>query len=163
MTDQNPLLISLISAGITLVLAIFAGFSLWRLRKLRNNFTLKDQPVNLEEILGGLAVKIRDLEREHLNTENIIAEIRHHLTLPIQKVGVVRFNSLSNEGGNLSFVIALLDNDNNGFTITSMHARDHARVYTKVINQGVSESQLTEEEIQAVTQAQSSWQTRLKH
>lgn len=163
MTDQILLIIALAAAAVTLALAAYIIVSLWQLKKLRSNFTLKNQPVNLEEILSGLAVKIRDLERAQINTENIISEIQHHLTLPVQKIGIVRFNSLSNEGGNLSFAIALLDSDNNGITLTSMHARDHARVYTKIINAGVSESQLTEEEIQAVTQAQSSWQQRLKH
>ena len=123
---------------------------------------LQNQPVNLEEILSGLAVKLRDLEREHLTAEEAILELRHHLQLPIQKFGIVRFNSLSNEGGNLSFSIALLDSNNNGVTLTSMHARDNNRIYTKVISEGVSEAQLTEEEIQAITTAQTKWQQHLK-
>jgi len=59
-------------------------------------------------------------------------------------------------GGNQSFVIAMLDNKNNGFIISSLFTDEGNRVYAKTIKQGKSDHLLSGEEIQAVERAISS-------
>ena len=53
----------------------------------------------------------------------------------------------------VAWSIALLDESRNGTVITSLHARDHARVYMKEIFAGRSEQRLSPEELSAVEQA----------
>jgi hypothetical protein len=65
---------------------------------------------------------------------------------------MVRF-SQHNEAGNLSFSVALLDANANGFVFSSLHGRDGCRVYSKDIKAGKSKSKLTEEEQQALNEA----------
>ena len=71
----------------------------------------------------------------------------------IQKTSVVRFNPFNEMGGNQSFVIALLDNKNNGFVISSLFTNEGNRVYTKAIKDGKSNYKLSKEEKEAVDKA----------
>jgi hypothetical protein len=143
--------------------AVYTFLKLRTLERLRNNFMLQGQDVNIEEILSGLAVKIRDLERNEEAIEAAIAALRHELHFVVQKVGMVRFNSLSDQGGNLSFSIAILDKTHTGLVITSMHGREQNRVYAKPITAGQSDIALTEEETQAVNAAHEDWNKRINN
>ncbi len=71
----------------------------------------------------------------------------------IQRVGIVRFNPFHSTGGDQSFSLALLDRDNNGVVITSLHANDMTRVYAKPVQNGGSEQQLSREEEKAILAA----------
>jgi hypothetical protein len=71
----------------------------------------------------------------------------------IQKTGIVRFNPFKEIGGNQSFVIALLDDKNNGFVISSLFVKEGNRVYAKAVNNGKSDHSLSEEEVEAINKA----------
>lgn len=71
----------------------------------------------------------------------------------IQKSAIVRYNPFKDMGGEQSFTIALLDAKNSGIVISSLFTREGTRVYTKLIIQGESKNQLTEEEKQAIEEA----------
>ena len=72
----------------------------------------------------------------------------------IQRVGLIRFNPFKELGGDHSFSLAILDKENSGIIITSLHTRDRTRVYMKDINKGQSSSELSAEEKKALDQAQ---------
>lgn len=69
------------------------------------------------------------------------------------KRGIVRFNPFNDIGGNQSFAIALLDNKNNGFVISSLFVKDGNRVYAKLIKNGKSDHLLSSEEKEALKKA----------
>jgi hypothetical protein len=71
----------------------------------------------------------------------------------IQKTGIVRFNPFSDLGGNQSFVIALLDKNNNGFVISSLFVNEGSRVYAKAVREGKSDHTLSKEEQEAIERA----------
>jgi hypothetical protein len=56
-------------------------------------------------------------------------------------------------GGNQSFVIALLDDKNNGFVISSLFVKEGNRVYAKAIREGKSDYLLSKEEVEAINRA----------
>ena len=56
-------------------------------------------------------------------------------------------------GGKLSFAMALLDKNNNGFIINSIHSREGCYTYIKEIVKGESYILLGEEERQALEKA----------
>ena len=70
-----------------------------------------------------------------------------------QKLGFLRFNPFDDSGGNISFALALLDAHDDGVVISSLHGREGTRVYAKTVKSGLSESKLTEEELQAIKEA----------
>ena len=65
----------------------------------------------------------------------------------------MRFNPFNDLGGNQSFVIALLDNENSGFVISSLFVKEGNRVYAKAIRNGKSDHLLFDEEKEAIERA----------
>jgi len=100
--------------------------------------------------------KILDTHNKNL-TElgKIMVELIDHQKLAVQRVGMVRFNPFGDTGGNMSFVLALLDGQNNGILISSLHGREGTRIYAKALDKGVPTAPLTEEEKSAIGKAQS--------
>ena len=63
-------------------------------------------------------------------------------------------NDAFNEmGGNLSFALTLLDGENSGFIINSMHSREGCYNYIKEIVKGASYIELSEEEAESLERA----------
>lgn len=119
-------------------------------QKLSKGLTKKGLKSVLEELLKNseegtkrvdeLLEKIDKLEKESL--------------FSIQKVGLVRFNPFSETGGNQSFSLALLDGQDSGFVITSLHSREITRMYAKEVKKGKQGSyELSAEEKRAVKSA----------
>jgi hypothetical protein len=64
--------------------------------------------------------------------------------------GLVRYDAYSDMGGRQSWSLALLDGTGTGAVVTSLHARDHARVYLKELVEGEATQRLSPEEEEAV-------------
>ncbi len=67
--------------------------------------------------------------------------------------GIVRYDAYEDTGGRQSWSMAILNAERTGAIITSLHARDHARVYLKQVHAGVSEQRLSPEEQRALATA----------
>ena len=63
--------------------------------------------------------------------------------------GMVRYDAYRDMGGSQSWSIALLDGNQSGAVVTSLHARDHARVYLKELVEGTPGQRLSPEEERA--------------
>jgi hypothetical protein len=70
-----------------------------------------------------------------------------------QRIGLVRFNPFEDTGSNQSFALALLDADDDGVVISSLHARGTTRIYAKAVASGRPEGALSDEEGQALALA----------
>ena len=70
-----------------------------------------------------------------------------------QKIGIVKYDAFKEMGGKLSFSLCLLDDENNGFILTSMHTREGCYTYVKEIIKGESFVVLSEEERSALEEA----------
>ena len=56
-------------------------------------------------------------------------------------------------GGNLSFVLAMLDGNNTGFVLDAVHSREGCYLYLKEVEEGATEVLLGSEEQEALEQA----------
>ena len=56
-------------------------------------------------------------------------------------------------GGNLSFVLAMLDDNNTGFVLDAVHSREGCYLYLKEVEEGATEVLLGSEEQEALEQA----------
>ncbi len=82
-----------------------------------------------------------------------ISYLEEDTKLHIQKIGLVRFNPFRELGGDHSFSLAVLDAEDSGIIITSLHTRDRTRVYMKDIRKGKSGFELSAEEKKALGSA----------
>ena len=67
-----------------------------------------------------------------------------------QKMGLVKYDAFNQMGGQLSFSLALLDENNNGFILNSVHSTEGCYSYTKEIKNGESSISLGSEEAEAL-------------
>lgn len=74
-------------------------------------------------------------------------------SLSLQKISMVRFNPFGDVGGDQSFSLAMLDGQDSGLIISSIHGRGGTRVYAKPIDFGKSKYSLSAEEKKALSQA----------
>ena len=146
-------LAALIIAILALTTSITAWLSLRSLNKLRQAFFAGRDGVDLEQTIHALTANFQQLSQQELVLAQELKNMQSNFLLAIQKVGVVRFNPFADGGGNFSFSIALLDGKDTGLILTSMHGREQNRIYSKKILEGKSDSQLTEEEQQAIDRA----------
>ena len=71
----------------------------------------------------------------------------------IQRVGIVRYNPFDDTGSNQSFVLAMLDAQDDGFVMSSLHSRQQTRVFLKQLARGKAETALSAEENEAIRRA----------
>jgi hypothetical protein len=71
----------------------------------------------------------------------------------VQKMGLVRFNPFEDTGGNQSFAVALLDANDDGLIVSSLHSRNGTRIYAKALSAGRADAALSEEEADALRRA----------
>lgn len=87
----------------------------------------------------------------HLNDE--ITELKSLNQYNLNKVGLIRYTAFSDVGSDLSFSLAIMDNNNDGFVISSIYGRDDNRIYAKPLKNGQSSFRLSQEEEQAIQKA----------
>ena len=154
---DNLIFVSLlVISGLFAVLNLFLIFRLFSFnRKIKLLFEGK-KVKNLEEVLLNQIQKIKE---QDLGAKEILERIKKLENISektFKKIGIVRFNPFSDMGGNQSFAIALLDNQNNGFVISSLFIKEGNRVYGKAVKNGQSDYSLSNEEKKAIIQAMSS-------
>ena len=110
---------------------------------------LKSLLEHIEHMLGKHQQELEHLQRTVTKDQE---QGRKHL----QKYALVRFNPFDETGGDQSFTLSLLNADDEGFVVTSLHSRDVTRVYAKnvgVNNDKQKKSELSKEEREALAQA----------
>jgi len=95
------------------------------------------------ELQGGL----RDLE-DLATKQGTVTE--QGLLTALRFQGLVRYDAYRDMGGQQSWSLALIDGTGTGAVLTSLHARDHARVYLKELVRGEAGQRLSPEEEQAI-------------
>ena len=151
---DNPYLATSLLLGVLNIILLAIFFWQFRVYQKRQNELVKGEEIpNLAEIVLKHKKTLATHNKNLKELGKILEELVENNQLNIQRAGVVRFNPFVETGGNLSFAIALLDGKNNGIVISSLHSREGTRVYAKSIEHGESQSRLTEEEEQAIKQA----------
>lgn len=138
---------------ILLILLIVILTKQSKLKKRYEAFMCGSDAKSMEEEIAGLFQDIDFLKKQ---TEKDGKEIKHiykRLETVFQKVGIVKYDAFKQMGGQLSFCIALLDENNNGFVMNSVHSTDGCYSYTKAIFEGECEISLGEEEQKALNMA----------
>ena len=140
------------------VIALAACLVLWiSLRRVRAaqrvllpdgaSVGLVDRQANLQRAQARLEQGLADLQ-SLVERQGEVTERTLRSALRFQ--GMVRYDAYRDMGGQQSWSIALIDGNNTGAVVTSLHARDHARVYLKELVEGVPGQRLSPEETRAV-------------
>ena len=139
---------------ITFVMMIVLVLRTKKLRATTTALFAGKKGSDLEGVIVHNTEKLRELDTEIQELFNISNAINNHAHKSIHKIGVVRFNPFGEQAGNQSFAAALLNSNNDGIILSSLHTREGTRIYTKQIIQGQPvNNELTQEEQAAITNA----------
>lgn len=145
--QANPVLFGL---TILVLLALIQQFFLFqRLQRLMQGGDGK----TLEGTIRQLQERASALETHSAKSELAFENINARLEQCIRGIAVRRFDPFGGEGGQQSFIVALLDEHGNGTVLSGIHARDGVRVYAKELKKFTSERELSAEERGAIADA----------
>ncbi len=124
-----------------------------KVKKRYDKFMKGKNASSLEEDINGA---FQDMKALKLNVEKNRKDIRalyKNIEKAFQKVGLIKYDAFSQMGGQLSFSLALLNENNDGFILNSVHSSEGCYSYTKEIKGGTSNISLSAEEQQALDMA----------
>ncbi|MED0735463.1 DUF4446 family protein [Aneurinibacillus thermoaerophilus] len=124
-----------------------------RLQKRFRRMAQGSSKENLEQMLEKLFDRMETLENSQRAVEQLTESMRARIREQKGRLGILRFSAFENEGSDLSFSFALVDENNNGMVMTSIYGRHESRVYAKPVENGASLYALSEEEKQALALA----------
>lgn len=158
--DPGYLLIGLISVSVILIFMIVLLFvqlnKVKKLKKRLDHFLLGKEGASLEEDIVSIIEDNKFLKNSTDKNRKDISALFKRLETAFQRMGIVKYDAFSQMGGQLSFCIALLDENNNGFIINSVHSTEGCYTYTKEIKRGECKITLGTEEAEALAIAMGS-------
>jgi hypothetical protein len=157
---EGTLLVA-VAAGAGAILALAGVLALWiAFRRLR----AAQQVLLPDGASAGLIDRQASLQRAVTRVEQGLSDLQslverqgevteRSLATSLRFQGLVRYDAYRDMGGSQSWSIALIDGNGTGAVVTCLHARDHARMYMKELEEGTPSQRLSPEEEQAVALA----------
>ena len=146
-------LILLIFIVVLFIIIILQMKKLNRLQKRISKFMTGKDAKSLEKDIVGLYEDNKVLKINVDKNKKDIRTLYKNMEHAFQKIGLIKYDAFQQMGGKLSFSLALLDENNNGFILNSVHSTEGCYTYTKEIKSGECAISLGEEEQQALDMA----------
>lgn len=143
-------IILLVLMIVVLILLIVQINKVGQLKKRLDKFLTGRDSKSLEQKIASLFEDNIFLKNSTEKNKKDIRTLYKNMEAAYQKMGLVKYDAFNQMGGQLSFSLALLDENNNGFIINSVHSTEGCYSYTKEIKQGVSTISLGKEEEEAL-------------
>lgn len=143
-------------SAVIVVLIIWMSVIGRRLKKLRKQYVtamdglgvtnLEDMLIEIRQQLGDQQIKLDEQDKTNEKLEKALSESKG-------KVAVHRYNAFAENGSDLSFSLAIINDSQDGIVLSGLHSREDTYVYAKPLEKGSSPYPLTPEEKKAVTLA----------
>ena len=138
---------------ILLIMIIVSLSKISKLQKRLKKFMKGKDAQSLEKEIVGLYEDNKFLKNMVDTNKRDIRDLNKRFTKAFQKVGLVKYDAYQQMGGLLSFSLAILDEENNGLILNSVHSTEGCYTYTKEVKNGTCKLELSNEEIVALDQA----------
>lgn len=152
----DPFYLFIVVFVLLIVLIVLNILVYQKYSKLQKSYNVFMKGKNAKTLEKSFFEKFRELEEigdlakeNEKNIKNIYKKMEGHY----QKVGIVKYDAFHEMGGNLSFALTMLDENNNGWIFNAMHSREGCYTYIKEIVKGESYIELAEEERQCLEKA----------
>jgi hypothetical protein len=121
-------------------------------KKMKKMF--KGSKINgLEDLLIHHQERIQQIQSEIKLDRKEVQKLFTDLGKVKGRVGLVRYNAFHDLGSDLSFSVAILNNEQTGLVLTGLHNREQTYMYAKPVTQGESNYTLSPEEKEAIKKA----------
>lgn len=134
-------------------LVVNANMKYNRLKSSYNTFMKGKDGKSLEDSIFDRFDELDELTSIVMKNRAGIRKINESMLSNFQKVGILKYDAFHEMGGKLSFALTLLDGNNSGYIINSMHSREGCYNYIKEIVKGESYIELSDEEAESLERA----------
>ena len=125
--------------------------------KLKNKYKLFIKKLgngkDIEEDLENYMYRVERVEKQNAEILSFCSNLDKDISNCIQKVGIVRYSAFKDTGSDLSFAVAMLDENNNGVVFNGIYSREMSNIYAKPVESGNSKYTLSSEEKEAIDKA----------
>ncbi len=135
---------------ILFIVVIVQTVKLTKLSKRYRKFMSGKNAKSLEQDIENIFEDNRFIKAATDKNRKDIQSLYRKFEGAFQKVGIVKYDAFQQMGGQLSFSLALLDENDNGFILNSVHSTDGCYSYTKEIKNGICDISLGDEEKKAL-------------
>lgn len=143
---QGYIILALCIIVIILFVMLIISFKL--INKLENKYRKFMRGVdnkNIEQLVISYLDKVDESKNRPSIWMNCIKAWKKNQRM-LSKMSIIRYRAFEDVGSDLSFSIALLDNNDDGFILTGIYGRNESTTYAKPIDKGLSRYELSEEE-----------------
>jgi len=118
--------------------------------------------ISLQTFMNGqqMDLVLKDYDHKVTELEQTIESCKQRLNLielklkaSVDRAELLRFRAFEDVGSDLSFALALLNQEGNGVVLSSIHNREEARIYAKPVIRGQSDYSLSDEEKKVISKA----------
>ncbi|MSC85396.1 DUF4446 family protein [Eubacterium sp. am_0171] len=135
------------------VMLISVNMKYNRLKTSYSSFMKGKDGKNLEESMLTRFSELDEISEIAKKNQMDIQDIYKKMKLHYQKIGIVKYDAFHEMGGNLSFALTMLDENDNGWILNAMHSREGCYTYIKEVVKGQSYIELAEEESESLERA----------
>ena len=139
---------AMIVLSFLLIIILMIKVSKWK--KKYSIFMQGKDAKSLEQDIIGLYEDNKFVKIAIEKNKNNIRELFKKHELSFQKFGIFKYDAFQQMGGQLSFSLVLLNENDNGFIINSVHSTEGCYSYSKEIKNGECSISLGEEEKKAL-------------
>ncbi|MDQ0061534.1 DUF4446 family protein [Paenibacillus harenae] len=153
----NPM--NAVTAAVGLIVIILfiwialLGSKLKRLRKQYTDVMGNTGITNFEDVIVQMKEGLNEQAQTIQRLQTQLSAVEQALSQQKGRVGALRYNAFAEKGSDLSFSIAIVNENNDGAVLSGIHSRENTYVYAKPIEKGESAYPLTPEERKAIQTA----------
>lgn len=149
------LLVLLILVIFLIVIVLLQMKQTRELKERYARFMQGSKPRSMETQIQDLIKEVNKLGQASVEHDKDLQLLFKRMETTFQKMGLIKYDAYKEMGGKLSYGLAVLDENNNGFLINSIHSSSGCYSYTKRIKGGRCNIMLSPEEEEAVQRAMS--------
>ncbi|MHB1652536.1 MAG: DUF4446 family protein [Desulfitobacteriaceae bacterium] len=157
MEGNNPLLWWNIALVVLMLLTLSLTVYLYRKMKRFQNAHLALETFlsggSLDSLLKEYVQRVEVMELDLNNSKTRLDRTEEKLRAAKDQAAIIRFNAFENMGSDLSFSLALVNQEGTGLVLSSFNSREESRVYAKPLLKRESSYPLTAEEHQVINKA----------
>ncbi len=112
-----------------------------------------DSAESFEEDIVQMYSDHKLLTEDIRRNQEAIRNINDKLVFAIRHVGIVKYDAFNHMGGNLSYAVAMLDDNRDGMVMNTVQSVDGCYTYCKIITAGKPDVELGKEEKEALEKA----------
>jgi len=152
----DPVILAAVLAVLLIILIIVVIINIVRTDKLYRRYDVfmrgKDAET-LEDTIAEIYTGMEKRKEQDMASRDVMRVMTRNLVNSFQKIGIVKYNAFEGMGGESSFALAMLNQEDTGFILNAIHSRTSCYVYLKEVEKGKAKMLISEQEQKALDSA----------